>query len=69
VVWVLVDASTVVRSPTIVFAVLESEDVAMDWVLSVAETDTITAISVLAVRDSSGICPETPYLRKVTRII
>jgi hypothetical protein len=55
---VVVDGETVVN-PSTVFAVLESEDVAVVCVDSVGLTVTIEAVSVFAVRESIGVWEAT----------
>lgn len=65
---VVVEADNVVGPTTIVFAVCESDVVAVDWVLSVGLTVVMSAVSVLAVRDSSGVCADTMLMKDARRL-
>lgn len=52
----MVLGDTVVGPDTMVFCVRSSDVVAVDWVVVDGLTVEISAVSVLAVRDSRGVC-------------
>lgn len=64
---VVVVADSVDGPATIVFAVRESDDSAVAWVDSVGLTVEISAVSVFAVRESSGVCARSILAKSATR--
>lgn len=62
------EADKIIGPPTIMFAVLESDDSAVDWVVPVGLTVVTSAASLLAVRESSGVCVAISWAKGARRV-